>query len=83
MPAQVPTGTVLFVTTTACGGRWGAIESITFQSAERSAEPSAAGGVPTARKTTSAFWIAAGASVVNFSRPAAAFRSTISSRPGS
>ena len=83
MPAHVPTGTVLFVTTIAAGARCGAIASTTFQRAVRSAEPSALGGVPTARKTTSASAIAVAVSVVNRSRPARAFRSTSSSSPGS
>jgi len=83
MPAQVPTGTVLFVTTTASARRCGPIDSTTCHRAVRSAEPSTAGGVPTARNTTSAAPIAAAVSVVNRSRPARAFRSTSSSSPGS
>ena len=83
MPAQVPTGTVLLVTTSAVALRRGAIDPTTFQSADRSAEPSGAGGVPTARNTTSALPIAAAASVVKASLPASTLRSTSSSRPGS
>ena len=67
---QVPTGTVLLVITIAFGGSFGAIWSTTVQSACRSAEPSAAGGVPMARKTCRLERTAGARSVVNLSRPA-------------
>ncbi len=64
--------------------RCGAICSTTAQSAERSTEPSAAGGVPTAEKQQPRLLRPPTArSVVNRSRPSATFRATISARPGS
>ena len=48
----------------------------------RSAEPSSAGGVPTAMKTMVPSATALAASVVKCNRPAAALRSTSSLRPG-
>ena len=48
--ALVPTGTVLFVTTIDSRARCGASCSMTRHKLDRSAEPSEAGGVPTARK---------------------------------
>jgi hypothetical protein len=49
----------------------------------RSAEPSSFGGVPTARKMTSACSTAVRMSVVKWRRPACVFFETIWSRPGS
>ncbi len=54
MDALVPTGTVLLVTTTASGLRSAAIVLTTVHKAVKSAAPSWALGVPTARKTRSA-----------------------------
>ena len=61
----------------------GRARSTTAQRAERSAEPSSAGGVPTARKTSRAVFAAAARSVVKCSRPPATLRATSSARPGS
>ncbi len=78
--SPVPTGTVLFITSTArpsvCGR-----SSITDQTAERSASPEYVGGVPT---QTNKNWLPAVASSidkVNVSR--SAFLATSSSSPGS
>src|SRR5215211_3294965 len=49
----------------------------------RSGDPSGFGGVPTARKITSACSTAWRTSVVNMSRPACVFFKTSCSRPGS
>ena len=57
--------------------------SATFQRARRSAEPSTADGVPTAKKITSASSAPSLRLVVNCSRPARTFRRTRSERPGS
>ena len=49
----------------------------------RSADPSSSGGVPTAMNCTCPCATLSAGSVVNRSRPAAAFRSTSSGSPGS
>jgi hypothetical protein len=83
MRAAVPTGTVLLVMTMASRRRCGAMASTTENSALKSADPSAAGGVPTAKNTSRAGLIAAGVSVVKCNRSASKLRTTSSSRPGS
>ena len=79
----MPTGTVLFRTTIASAAKCGAKLSTTCQTNERSALPSAAGGVPTAMKINCASATASARLVVNRSRPAAALRETNSASPGS
>ena len=61
----------------------GAIASATCSKAERSAEPSSRGGVPTQMKTTSAKRVASSMSVVKERRPSTTLVFTITSRPGS
>jgi hypothetical protein len=79
----VPTGTVLFVTTTFVSFMCRPIVVATASTCFRSADPSSSGGVPTAMKTTSARSTAAPTSVVNASRPSRWLRTTIGSSPGS
>ena len=83
MRAAVPTGTVLLVTTMASRRKCCAMLSTTASSAVKSADPSVAAGVPTARKTSFAVLMAEGASVVKCSRSASTLRTTSSARPGS
>ncbi len=83
MRAAVPTGTVLFVTTIASGRKCGARESTTFHRIDKSAEPSIAGGVPTAKNTMRAVLTAASRSVVKCNRAASKLRDTNSESPGS
>jgi hypothetical protein len=71
------------VTTTLYPVRLSAIDSATWITYERSAEPSSLGGVPTAMKMASARWMAVFRSPVKWSRSALAFLATSASRPGS
>ena len=66
--ALVPTGTVLLMTTIASWRKCGAMSSTTAHRADRSAAPSSACGVPTARNTSLAAPTAAARSVVKCSR---------------
>ena len=68
LPA-VPTGTVLFVTTTSSRVMCRPIVSATASTCRRSAEPSSSGGVPTAMNTTLAAHRRRPTSVVKVSRP--------------
>ena len=81
--SAVPTGTVLFVTTTISRDMCRPIVSATPSTCERSADPSSSGGVPTAMNTTSAACTDAATSVVKRRRPCDWLRSTRASRPGS
>ena len=63
--------------------RWGAADLAAAKTAERSAVPSAAEGVPTAIMMISAGGIALEYSVVKLSRPERTLSLTNSSRPGS
>lgn len=79
----VPTGDVLFTTTTASGRKWGARLSTACQTYDMFAEPSSAEGVPTAMKMRSAARTASAVLMVNRKRPVAVCRTISSARPGS
>ncbi len=81
--SPVPTGTVDFVTTTAQPVSASAMLSAALKMNDKSADPSAPGGVPTASKMTSAPATPRGISVVNCRRFSATFCATSLSRPGS
>ncbi len=81
--SAVPTGTVLLVAMTLKPFMFSPTVRATEKTAERSAEPSAAGGVPTAMKTTSAPRIASATSVEKRRRPALALAAMSVSSPGS
>ena len=81
--SAVPTGTVLLVAMTLKPFMFSPTVAATAKTADRSAEPSAAGGVPTAMKTTSAPRMAAATSVEKRRRPALAFLAMRASSPGS
>src|SRR6266511_2465582 len=78
--SAVPTGTVLFVTTSLGPFIWRPIVRAASSTCCTSAEPSSSGGVPTAMHTTSERSIAPPTSVVNCSRPSRWLRTTSGSR---
>ena len=81
--SEVPTGTVLLVTTIFERFMCCPMVRATASTCWRSAEPSSSGGVPTAMKTISERSIAPGTSVVNWRRPPRWLRVTSGSSPGS
>ena len=80
---EVPTGTVLLVTTTKYRFISFPIVLATSRTYLKSALPSSSWGVPTAQKMISTSFKTSDKSVVKCNRPAFILRNTILSRPGS